>query len=858
MSELKTQNITETDIAFGKIANGLQSAASDHILGIAKDIYDTKQKAYQEDINEYLLNKVDGYTGGGNCDCEDITNAILEKDILTEVTIGGIEQGVTLEAGMTFTEFVERLFTIIYYGSIGDISRNGYVEIGIPEITVEKYENNKWVSISNNAIVKENTQVRVIVSNIPESILKDYFGVMYKSGNVLAYGWLKSVDGGEPVDGSGNCEIGATYATSGNDNLTIPIHSGCFSSLSVNSDTGLISFNTTVPSASNTNTTQAGQFSVRANSKSFQIKSDKNYTIYAKSSKDEDVNEIPEKRIRNVGEGENIGQPLSSSATSNTFTLNVEGWGLVPSKLTTGGNVSIKAPEIKVTKSDGTEVNSGAILKPTDEITVNVGLVGESEVNNPSVYLQKTTSTFQYGWEKIKGSETAVPGSGNCEIGTILSRFGDVLEFTGTKTGLFNDSNFKIENNKISFTKIVGNDNSEFNVVAKSGKHELKADDNYKVYALSSIGSSGESINMNNHFSCNKNDVLGNYNTKMSSTSRFYFNIEEELWSNIPTISRTGGVVTFGNPSISVTKSDGTPLSSPAELDPSDKLNITITLPQQSTISTPTAYYTPNSSANQLKYGWKLIQNGVETTGTQTDTCNIELKYTNESDTHTITGSGAFEGLSTTTLTKTGVSVGTGGSLTISSKHGTYTISPKYNECKIYALSSFGNTDENHLQTPPSKTITGTAKTATFTYTVKASTPATYSPFFYWGIAGGIDQDAEWDDANPTNIYEGEVRTLLDSIIDNISDEELSNMGMTKYNASEHSYSGGRMLDKGTFLVMLTNDVPNLAATQNGPNGITDNWHLIKTISRNGEVYKIYLFPDEPSAGFALWYDFRI
>lgn len=38
-------------IAFGKIANALQSAASDHILGISQDIYDTTLNAYQSDLN---------------------------------------------------------------------------------------------------------------------------------------------------------------------------------------------------------------------------------------------------------------------------------------------------------------------------------------------------------------------------------------------------------------------------------------------------------------------------------------------------------------------------------------------------------------------------------------------------------------------------------------------------------------------------------------------------------------------------------------------------------------------------------------------------------------------------------------
>ena len=131
-----------------------------------------------------------------------------------------------------------------------------------------------------------------------------------------------------------------------------------------------------------------------------------------------------------------------------------------------------------------------------------------------------------------------------------------------------------------------------------------------------------------------------------------------------------------------------------------------------------------------------------------------------------------------------------------------------------------------------------------------------YSSFFAWGINGDVNWEL-WDDNNPTEVYSGNIRTLLDNITDDITDEELSNIGMTRYNASEHSYPGGKKLDKGTFLVMVTKNKPYITSTPSGPNVIDDELHLIKTISRNGEVYKVYVFPDDKSAG-ASWYNLKL
>lgn len=825
MSELQTQNITEADVVLGKIANGLQSAASDHILGIAKDIYDTKQKAYQEDINEYLLNKV-------NDTNQDFLDAVLERDVYAELSVGGILEGTTLTKGMTFTTFVERLLTLINVGSIKSPIGEGTVSIEAPTIIVEKEENGTWVKIKSGTTVKENTKVRVRITNIPESSFEKIFAGIKQGGtnpgDVLAYGWIKSVDGGDAVFGEGHCEISTYTDVTGEDHLTISIANGDFDGLEINSEGKINNTEFTISASSSTLQTQVGEIKVQSNSAKYQLKSANDFEIAAvtskHTSKPEKMDEISSDRKITINKDTNIDSEKYSSNYS-TFILNVEGWGVVPS-LTTGGTVSIKAPEIKVYNvTEQKYVSSGVELNPNHTIKVEVNLNGKSTISGDSASLIKSTdSEFKYGWEKTKGTGTAVTGSGNCKIGTIISHVGDVLDFTGTKNGLFNNSDFKIEdNNKISFTKNVGNENSEFSIVAKSGRHRLLADDNYNVYALSSIGSSGRSTNMNNHYSCNKDEVLKTYNTKTSSASRFYFTVLEELWSNIPQIVRTGGVVSFGNPTIYVEKEENgswKEITSGAVLDPSDKLNITITLPQQSTISTPTAYYTPNASANQLKYGWKLLQNGVETTGEPTDTCNIELKYTNENDTHTITGTGAFEGLSTTTLTKTGVSVGTEGSLTISSKHGTYTISPKYNDCKIYALSSFGNTDENHLQTPPSKTITGTTKTATFTYTVKA---ATYSSFYAWDVK----------DFMP-------IFNSLNELNGNASDEDIISTGLTKYTGV---VSGGK-LNNG-YVVAFAKTTPKLYNETGSP---VSNSDWLEIDNNYPGSRKLYVFPSgDPS-----------
>jgi hypothetical protein len=695
--------------------------------------------------NYYNMNEIDTMFAelreGDNSEDEEETflDAVLERDILTEVTIGGIEQDTVLEAGMTFTEFVERLFTLINYGSIGSISSSGTVNIPAPKIIVEIYENGSWTGISSDTTVKENSKVRVRVTDIPKSEFTDIWAGIKNSGNkpndVLAYGWLKSVNDYKPEYGKGDCEISTKTKITGEDYLTIykssDTEAGIFASLKKN-DYGKIDMEFTVPASSTNSTTQIGKITVKSNSASYQLQSDNKYEIAAVSSKHtskpEELDKIPDKRKLTIEENANIGLSKNSSNTK-TFVLKVEGWGVVPSKLTTGGTVSINAPEITVYNvTEQKSVSSGDTLNPKHTIRVDVNLNGKSTISGNSASLIKSTdSEFKHGWKKTKGTEAAVTGSGNCEIGTKISHVGDILEFTGTKNGLFNDSDFKIEDNKISFTKTVGNVNSEFSVVAKSGRHQLLADDNYNVYALSSIGSSVKSTNFNNHYSCNKDDVLKTYNAKTSSISRFYFNLLGNPWGYVPEIT-LDGAVKINAPTIEVKDSNGNKISSGTKLDPRTQLNVTVTIPQH-TMSTPiSAYY--KKSGNNLLYGWQLWSNGTIETEKGIGNCTIVTKTTNTSDKLEITGaSGVFAGNNGMSVTNnSSISFNTTASekssFTVSAVPSEYIVYPD-KDYIIYSLSELGDTDSNNTNTVKKLyttssigKITGNKSSASFSFSL--------------------------------------------------------------------------------------------------------------------------------------------
>lgn len=743
MSELQTQNITEADVVLGKIANGLQSAASDHILGIAKDIYDTKQQAYQEDINEYLLNKVDEYFGDNTEDEEEsFLDAVLERDVLTEVTIGGIELGTTLEEGMTFTEFVERLFTLINYGSIGSISSYGNVSIAAPIIKVEKYENGSWISIDTGTTVKENTRVRVLVTDIPKSVFEDVWAGIKKGGtnpgNVLAYGWLKSVNDCEAEYGTGDCEITTKTKITGEDYLTIPTSSntGIFASLKKNDD-GKIDLEFTVPASTYNSTTEIGKITVKSNSATYQLQSDNKHEIAAVSSKHaskpEQLDKIPDKRKLIIEKDTNIGASKNNSNTQS-FILKVEGWGIIPS-LTTTGTLNINPPTIKVINNTegGKEVNSGDSLDPNHNITVQVKLNdNSSSVSGASAYLQKTSSTFQYGWEKLKNGlsdelVTSPTSSQKCTIGAYSRKKDnteDILEISGTPTNAFKNIEISSDKKTITFNTQVGEVASGFKVKAKSAEHELLSDAKYDIYALSSIHSSGKSTQMNNTYSIANGDVLKTFGSIYSSESTFSFNIKNNPFGIIPAII-INGVVSIGKPTITVTRiSNGDVFGDgdTPELDPREKINVNVTIPKSQVTTNFSAIY--KYSSNGLQYGWKLYKDDVETTGGTGTNCEIGLYVDHGNDTLNIkSATGVFKdrNFSGNVINWSNITASEASTLEVEAIAGTRTIYPDANYV-LYALSELGHTKDSSTtktelnKNTSLKTISGIKSSSIFNF----------------------------------------------------------------------------------------------------------------------------------------------
>lgn len=808
MSELKTQNIIEDDVVLGKIANGLQSAASDHILGIAKDIYDTKQQAYQEDINEYLLNK-----------------AILEKDIIADVTIGGISAGDTIKEGTTFTQFVEWLFTVIKAGTVSNPTMDGYADISKPTIKVSILgQNGKYSQIKSGTTIKENSTLKIEIE-IPTSETKNTDAKIVKTTTVLAQGYIRKKD--DKIDiqnGTGDCEIGTKVTSEGKDYVDIISKDGCFKSFN-------ISDGTTKITATLSDVNKDGSLQVKSVSKTYKVLSDSNYTIYAKSNKEETLEEISKdtNRVKTINKDSQIEGDLSATENSDVFSIKIETWGILP-ELKSEGNFSINAPLIEVKKTNGTIVNSGEKLSPDDEITVKVELNGNSTVKDPKAYLQKIDNKFlQYGWEKIRNGEVELvknpSNNQKCKIGCKLSDdadTADTLLFTGTKSGIFENMKINTAKNTISFGPIkvdssFSDKDNSFSVQAKSGIHKILSDANYQITALSDIYSTNENKSKTNRLIIAKDEELKMFNSISSDVSSFKFSLQEEVWITMPNIVRTGGALTFGNPTITVKKSsDKSDVKSGATLDPSDKLDIVITLPQSSVSS---ASYSVDVS--NLTYGWKLLQNGVETTGKPTDQCNIGLKVDKISDdTHTITGDGAFSGLSTTNKEINEVSVGKGGKLKISSTSGRYTINPEYSDCKIYSISSYRNTSDSYSATPPSKIINGTTKTATFEYFVKA---ATFSSFYAWDVK----------DFMP-------IFNSLSGLNGNASDEDIISTGLTKYTGV---VPGGK-LNNG-YVIAFAKTTPKLYNETGAP--ISDSDWLEIDNNYPGSR-KLYVFPSgDPS-----------
>ena len=123
-------------IAFGKIANALQSAASDHILGISQDIYDTTLNAYQSDLNlkvkqlyttvndEYpLLLTPPGQTADSN------TTTYFSTNVTINPNLGKITALKFVKPGGKSTEFLKADGTVDSNTYITSTSLNDYVTL---------------------------------------------------------------------------------------------------------------------------------------------------------------------------------------------------------------------------------------------------------------------------------------------------------------------------------------------------------------------------------------------------------------------------------------------------------------------------------------------------------------------------------------------------------------------------------------------------------------------------------------------------------------------------------------------------------------------------------------------------------
>ena len=447
-------------------------------------------------------------------------NTHITRDIIADVTIGGINAGDLIEAGLTFTDFVERLFTVIRWGSVGNITRNGSVSIAAPVLVVEKLENGSWVEITSGTEVKENSRVRVTVADIPESVITGESASMQKIGNVLAYGWLKTKNDGEGISGTGNCPIDVKHSTTNKDRLNILSKSGCFADLQVDSTTGKISSEFVIDASAN----PCGSFSLQAISKAYQIQSDGKFVIFAKSNKgtiSDDVKKV-------VANNENLGDPLSTSSTPQEFILNVEQWGYIPNA-SLSGEVNINAPTIIAQKSsDGTNwetISSGAELYPDEYLKLSVPAISGSYISK-AFDIMFPGDAFTYGWKKTKLGEADITGTGDCHIGTSHTTIDEDI-LTANGSGFF--ANVSVVDNSITVNPTqVGNQNGTLTVTSNSKKYQRSSDAAYTIDALSSLGSVKDTSTTRKQIA--NGESFGNILSKSKSSS-FTFSIKAYAYS---------------------------------------------------------------------------------------------------------------------------------------------------------------------------------------------------------------------------------------------------------------------------------------------------------------------------------------
>ena len=107
-----------------------------------------------------------------------------------------------------------------------------------------------------------------------------------------------------------------------------------------------------------------------------------------------------------------------------------------------------------------------------------------------------------------------------------------------------------------------------------------------------------------------------------------------------------------------------------------------------------------------------------------------------------------------------------------------------------------------------------------------------FSQCYAWGVQGRWDSESS------------DVRKMADAIQDNISDAELTALGMTIY--TNVVYDGETTSLNGGFLVILSKQIPAKFLDSMGCNISSDDpgaYRDYKTITRGGTEYHVYVYP---------------
>ena len=122
-----------------------------------------------------------------------------------------------------------------------------------------------------------------------------------------------------------------------------------------------------------------------------------------------------------------------------------------------------------------------------------------------------------------------------------------------------------------------------------------------------------------------------------------------------------------------------------------------------------------------------------------------------------------------------------------------------------------------------------------------------YSPFYAWDVEGGVDWSVydENPNAEPLEAYTGSVRTLVDKIKDNMSDEELSSIGLIKYEGDPYP-NPTKLTNFAVFVTSNTNpSLSDILGVNTLINYGDKEYYIVKRIKRNNTDYNIYIYPDE-------------